>query len=337
MKMKKFIASVAAAAMAVSSMAAISASALTAGATSLDFEDGDASFVYMNDYDGGSKATISVEDYNGSKQLKITPEKCDLYSKIWFDLDKIMDRTTTVEIAKIELDVAVVPTTADGVVGNWIGGQMGAAGGFDKDNIQPSQADPNWSSSTFDLAVSYDDFGSPVPGAAATGKATKKFLMKPEKYTLTGTNPFFCVMINPGTGEGRVGSYAIYLDNIKFFDAKGNALAVGVTAAAPAETEAAPAETEAAPAETTAAPAETEAAPAETEAAPADDAAPAETEAAPAETEAAPAETEAAPAETAPAADTTTNPVATGNVAVASIAAVMAVAGAAAIVAKKRK
>ncbi|MGN0674624.1 MAG: hypothetical protein ACI4KG_02645 [Oscillospiraceae bacterium] len=325
MKMKKFIASVAAAAMAVSSMAAISASALTAGATSLDFEDGDTSFVYMNDYDGGSKATISAEDYNGSKQLKITPEDCNLYSKIWFDLDKIMDRTTTVEIAKIELDVAVVPTTADGVVGNWIGGQMGAAGGFNKDNIQPSQADPKWSDASFDIAVSYDDAGSPVPGAAATGKATKKFIMGNEKYTLTGTNPFFCVMINPGDGSGRVGSYAIYIDNIKFFDKSGNALAVGVTEAAPAETEAEPAETEAAPAETEAAPAEET-----TEEAPAD-------EAAPAETEAAPAETEAAPAETAPAADTTTAPVATGNVAVASIAAVMAVAGAAAIVAKKRK
>ncbi|MCI7350108.1 MAG: hypothetical protein MSH60_05055 [Ruminococcus sp.] len=73
-------------------------------------------------------------------------------------------------------------------------------------------------------------------------------------------------------------------------------------------------------------------APAETEAAPA------ETEAAPAETEAAPAETEAAPAVTeAPAADTTTAAPATGNTTAAAIVTVMAVAGAAALISKKRK
>ncbi|MCI7350106.1 MAG: hypothetical protein MSH60_05045 [Ruminococcus sp.] len=60
-------------------------------------------------------------------------------------------------------------------------------------------------------------------------------------------------------------------------------------------------------------------------------AAPAETEAAPAETEAAPAETEAASADTAE----TTAP-ATGNASAAAIVAVMAVAGAAAVISKKR-
>ncbi|MGN0665300.1 MAG: hypothetical protein ACI4KF_02105 [Huintestinicola sp.] len=70
-----------------------------------------------------------------------------------------------------------------------------------------------------------------------------------------------------------------------------------------------------------------EAAPAETEAA-AEEAAPAETEA--------PAE-EAAPAETAaPAADSTTTAATTGNTAAATLAAVMAVAGVAAVAFKKR-
>ena len=63
-------------------------------------------------------------------------------------------------------------------------------------------------------------------------------------------------------------------------------------------------------------------------------AAPAETEAAPAETEAAPAETEAAPAVENTAADTTAP--ATGNASAAAIVAVMAVAGAAAVISKKR-
>ncbi|MCM1577185.1 MAG: hypothetical protein NC078_00090 [Ruminococcus sp.] len=60
-------------------------------------------------------------------------------------------------------------------------------------------------------------------------------------------------------------------------------------------------------------------------------AAPAETEAAPAETEAAPAATEAAPV-----ADTSTAPVQTGNTSAAAMVAVMAVAGAAALISKKK-
>ena len=58
-------------------------------------------------------------------------------------------------------------------------------------------------------------------------------------------------------------------------------------------------------------------------------------DAAAAETEAAPAETEAAPAETAAATDEA--PAKTGNTAAAAIAGVMAVAGAAAVVSRKRK
>lgn len=88
-----------------------------------------------------------------------------------------------------------------------------------------------------------------------------------------------------------------------------------------------------------------EAAPEETEAAPAEEAAEDEVDAAveddedeapaPAATEAPAAE--AAPAEAAPAPAAVTTSPATGNAAVASIAAVMAIAGAAAIAAKKRK
>lgn len=341
MKIKKIIAGVAAASMAVSTMAAMSVSAINTGV--IDFEDGDCSFVYMNDLDGGSKATISVADYNGSKWLKIDPEKCDLYSKIWFDLDTMMDRAVATEIAKIEYDIAIVPDTEDGIVGSWIGGEIGSAGGFDRTgaDIQGSQADPGWSGKSMgDIKMSYDDFGAPAPGAA-TGKCGRSWMMKNEKFTLTGANPFVCIMVNGGNTDGRVGDYSIYIDNIKFMDSKGNTLTMGVTAAAaPEETTAAPEETTAAPEETTAAPAETTAAPVEDdddEVAVADDVdeapAPAVTEA-PAETAApAPVET-AAPA---PVADATTTPAATGNVAVASIAAVMAVAGAAAIVAKKRK
>ena len=229
-----------------------------------------------------------------------------------------------------------MPDTEDGIVGSWIGGEIGSAGGFDKTgaNIQASQADPGWSGKPMgDIKMVYDDFGNPAPGAAV-GKCGRNWLMKNEKFTLTGANPFVAIMVNGQQTDGRVGDYSIYIDNIKFMDSKGNTLTMGVTPAAE-ETTAAPEETTAAPAEeTTAAPAETEPALVENDD---EEIVANDTEVAPAETEA-PAEAEPAPAVTeAPAADATTTPAATGNVAVASIAAVMAIAGAAAIVAKKRK
>ena len=59
MKISKIAAAVAAA-FAVASVTAVSASAIPAGATSVDFEDGDCSFVYMNVDSGASDATLSV-------------------------------------------------------------------------------------------------------------------------------------------------------------------------------------------------------------------------------------------------------------------------------------
>lgn len=150
------------------------------------------------------------------------------------------------------------------------------------------------------------DFGAVTSGTPFKVKLSKPFTSSDE-YAMITIMTFSTVDIS--------------LDSLKLLDASGNEVGTPAAAAAPAE--AAPAE--AAPAE--AAPAE--AAPAE--AAPAE-AAPAE--AAPAE--AAPAE--AAPAVTeAPAPAVTTTSANTGNVPAAVMVSVMAVAGAAAVAAKKRK
>ncbi|MCM1022724.1 MAG: hypothetical protein NC395_01535 [Prevotella sp.] len=338
MKIKKIIAGVAAAAMAMSTMAAMSVSAINEGGTVIDFEDGDFSFVYMNNDDprpgqGGSDASVlSVEDYNGSKRLKVDVQNKKDCPKVWFDLDKITDRSNTVEIRKVTFDLTIVPKSAEGIVG-WAGGAVGAAGGFDVNLAGKGQVNPSWSDKAWDGGA-YD------PGVAAEIKIERKFMMKNEFYTEDGINPFFGLMRWAAADDAD--EYVMYIDNVQLLDGSGKALPIGVTPA-PAETEAAPEETtaEAAPAETeaAAAPAETAApvAEADDEVAVADEAdeapAPAVTEAAaPAVTEAAPAATQAAPV-----ADATTTPVATGNAAVASIVAVMAVAGAAAIAAKKRK
>ena len=332
MKMKKAIASVAAVAMAASMVSAfsVSTSALTEG-TKIDFEDGDYSFVYLNLDDGSDNSVLSVEDYDGSKQLKVDVQQTGKAPKVWFDLDKITARENTVQISTIEMDLTFVPKSETEMVG-WAGGVIASAGGFDQSNPQGSQINPNWTQTDW----ASEDENAYTEGMPAKVHATKKFLLPASKYTAEGTNPFFGIM-----RWAADTNYVMYVDNIVLKDKDGNALPVGVTAAA---TEEAATTEEAAAEETTAAVEETtaEVTEAATEAEVVEDTAAEEVvEDTAAEEVAAPAEevTEAAAEEVteAPTADTAATPVAaTGNAAVASIAAVMAVAGAAAIISKRK-
>ena len=323
MKMKKALASVAAVAMAASMVSAfsVSTSALTEG-TKIDFEDGDYSFVYLNLDDGSDNSVLSVEDYDGSKQLKVDVQQTGKVPKVWFDLDKITTRENTVQISTIEMDLTFVPKSETEMVG-WAGGVIASAGGFDQNDTKGSQVNPNWTQTDW----ASEDENAYTEGMPAKVHATKKFLLPASKYTAEGTNPFFGIM-----RWAADTNYVMYVDNIVLKDKDGNALPVGVTAAA---TEEAATTEEAAAEETTAAVEETtaEVTEAATEAEVVEDTA--------AEEVAAPAEevTEAAAEEVteAPAADTAATPVAaTGNAAVASIAAVMAVAGAAAVISKRK-
>lgn len=332
MKMKKAIASVAAVAMAASMVSAfsVSTSALTEG-TKIDFEDGDYSFVYLNLDDGSDNSVLSVEDYDGSKQLKVDVQQTGKVPKVWFDLDKITARENTVQISTIEMDLTFVPKSETEMVG-WAGGVIASAGGFDQSNPQGSQINPNWTQTDW----ASEDENAYTEGMPAKVHATKKFLLPASKYTAEGTNPFFGIM-----RWAADTNYVMYVDNVVLKDKDGNALPVGVTAAA---TEEAATTEEAAAEETTAAVEETtaEVTEAATEAEVVEDTAAEEVvEDTAAEEVAAPAEevTEAAVEEVteAPAADTAATPVAaTGNAAVASIAAVMAVAGAAAVISKRK-
>ena len=332
MKMKKAIASVAAVAMAASMVSAfsVSTSALTEG-TKIDFEDGDYSFVYLNLDDGSDNSVLSVEDYDGSKQLKVDVQQTGKVPKVWFDLDKITARENTVQISTIEMDLTFVPKSETEMVG-WAGGVIASAGGFDQSNPQASQINPNWTQTDW----ASEDENAYTEGMPAKVHATKKFLLPASKYTAEGTNPFFGIM-----RWAADTNYVMYVDNVVLKDKDGNALPVGVTAAA---TEEAATTEEAAAEETTAAVEETtaEVTEAATEAEVVEDTAAEEVvEDTAAEEVAAPAEevTEAAVEEVteAPAADTAATPVAaTGNAAVASIAAVMAVAGAASVISKRK-
>ena len=323
MKMKKALASVAAVAMAASMVSAFSVS--TEG-TKIDFEDGDYSFVYLNLDDGSDNSVLSVEDYDGSKQLKVDVQQTGKVPKVWFDLDKITTRENTVQISTIEMDLTFVPKSETEMVG-WAGGVIASAGGFDQNDTKGSQVNPNWTQTDW----ASEDENAYTEGMPAKVHATKKFLLPASKYTAEGTNPFFGIM-----RWAADTNYVMYVDNIVLKDKDGNALPVGVTAAA---TEEAATTEEAAAEETTAAVVVTEAA---TEAEVVEDTAAEEVvEDTAAEEVAAPAEevTEVAAEEVteAPAADTAATPVAaTGNAAVASITAVMAVAGAAAVISKRK-
>ena len=321
MKLKKILAGVSAAALAASMSCALNASAVTLDAGSIDFEDGDCSFVYMNVDDAtADPSNLSVEDYDGSKQLKVDVTKASNSPKVWFDLDKIMPREKTITITQIEFDLTIVPKNAEDQVG-WAAGAIGAAGGFDMDAPGKGQKNPGWSQDSWECT----DENAYTPGAAAKVHIVRKFLLPTVQYKEAGVNPFFGLM-----RWGAETDYVMYIDNIVFTGDKGT-----ITVGLPPVEETTVEETAAAVEETTAAPAEetTAAAVEETTAAPAETAAPVEeTTAAPAETTAAaPAETTAA----APAVDTTVP--ATGNTTAAAIVSVMAVAGAAAIISKKRK
>ena len=131
--------------------------------------------------------------------------------KVWFDLDKITDRSNTVQIRKITFDLAIVPKTAEGIVG-WAGGAVGAAGGFDPAAKGSGQVNPNWSDKAWDGGA-YD------PGVAAEVKIERKFMMKNEFYTEDGVNPFFGLMRWAAADDAD--EYVMYIDNIQLLDEKG--------------------------------------------------------------------------------------------------------------------
>ncbi|MCM1522932.1 MAG: hypothetical protein NC120_00585 [Ruminococcus sp.] len=226
MKMKKTFASVAAVAMAASMASAfsITASAIAEG-TAIDFEDGDCSFIYMNvDDSGADNSTFSVADFNGSKQLKVDVTTASKTPKVWFDLDKITDRANTVQINTIEMDLTFEPKDPEKALG-WIGGQIGAAGGFDMDAAGKGQVNPSWSSTDWQN----EDDAAYTEGGTPTVHVTKKFLLPSTKYSEEGINPFFGIM---AWGNGDTSDYYMYVDNIVLKDKNGNALPVGVFAAA---------------------------------------------------------------------------------------------------------
>ena len=295
MKINKLFAGISAAAIAAT-MCSFSTSAISEGATSIDFEDGDCSFMYMNVDSGADDSKLSVEEYDGSKQLKIDVQDSTKVPKVWFDIYKIMSKEAATTIKTVEFDLTMVPKDSSKQLG-WMGGAIGSAGSYG------TQKNPSWSQDSWECS----DANLFVDGGVAKSHLKRTFLLKATQgFTEKSESPFFGLM----TWANQNGTeYVMYVDNVVFTDEAGKTITLGVPVAA----DAAAVDAEIAAAEGDAA--DAAAAPAE-------------------ETTAAPAETEAAPAETAAA--TTDAPAKTGNTTAAAIVAVMAVAGAAAVITKKR-
>lgn len=306
MNLKKLISGLSVAAIALSMFAA-STSAVTAGAEAVDFEDGDMTGIAMApDTEDASK--LSVVDFKGSKRLKVDVQDSNKIPKVRFDVSSMVgDKIGEVKSIEMTLVVEAFGEDENGIVcPSFIGGCLGTAADNDK---------PGWSQSDFEAG----EYANPVSEEIVI---KKKFLLPASQFKADTTGAHLLLM-----RWATAVDYDMYIDNIKFLDAKGNAIPLA-GASAPAEEKkedvAAPAP-DAAPAE------DTTAAPAETTAAPAADA-PAET----AETTAAPA-ADAPAATDAPAAEATPAP-ATGNPVTAGIiAGVMLAAAGTAFASRKRK
>jgi hypothetical protein len=208
--MKKIIASIAAAALTVAALA-VPANAI--GTDIVDFEDGDMSFVAMYTDDGGDASVLSVVDFNGSKMLKVEVQDYTLVPKVKFNVDAMLDPASRPLVNSITYDVII--ENRDGATPvSWAGGSMGSQG----------DPEPAWSASDWSLQ---DD----VNAVTAVTPMEKKFLLPTSKFTETATDDHLMFMV-----WARTQDYNVYLDNIKFLDKDGNAIALSTGAAATTDT-----------------------------------------------------------------------------------------------------
>lgn len=197
------------------SAAVMATASLSASAATIDFEDGDYSFVSMKTDDGGDVSVLSVEDYNGSKQLKVDVQDCSLLPKVQFDLNTIVGTDNLSNIEKITMEVTFVSkdgTTPPG----WIGGALGTAG----ENDVPAWAQSDYEGGEYDNPAS-----QPIT-------VERKFLI-PAQRVVSGT-PNTIAMLMRWAAEVP---YYMYVDNVTILDADGNEIALATSSGSAAVTD----------------------------------------------------------------------------------------------------
>jgi hypothetical protein len=215
--MKKFLAAVCAAALAITTLATPTYAVSDTGV--IDFEDGEyASFASMKTVDADADfSEMSIVDFNGSKQLAIKTIDATKVSKVNFDPAKLWAPEDLVKIKKFSIDVTVA--SQDGVTPpGWNGGLIGTDG-LTSDGVTAS---PSWSQYEFSGPEEYEN---PV---STTATIERKFLLPSHMY-----------QADTVTGQLLIMRYSnavlstVYYDNLTAYDADGN-IVPAKSAAAPA-------------------------------------------------------------------------------------------------------
>ncbi len=208
MKLRKILSSVIAGAMALSAM---TFSASAEAKTVLDFEDGLMTGISMKTDDGGDKSVLSVVDYNGSKQLKVDIQKANRIPKVFFDVGAIVGYNNMEKVAKFTCDLTIqsavvlddsdpenilydVPSWQGGAVGS----QDGAGGALGWGQDAWTAEEYNNSSITITVERNLND------------------------STFTNGTEGSHILLMKWASEAY--DVDMYIDNVKFLDADGNAL-----------------------------------------------------------------------------------------------------------------
>ena len=225
MKLRKILSSVVAAAIAVSAM---TFSASADAVTVLDFENGTFDGITMKTDDGGDKSILSVVDYNGSKQLKVEIQKANRIPKVFFDINTLVGANNMDKLVKVSFDLTIQSklilddSDPDNIVyeiTSWQGGGCGAQDG--------EGGSLGWTELGAWTCEDYEDGSNSITINYDLGSA---------RYTNGTEGSHLLFMKWAGTDANPVD---MYIDNVKFMDADGNALEFYPAAAeeAPAEEE----------------------------------------------------------------------------------------------------
>lgn len=178
----------------------------------VDFENGSmVGFGYNYASDGvtvdGAEIDMSIVEYNGSKQLLVDIVNDDAIPKIAIDVAKLVGGDNISKIRKVEMDLTFVNPKEDGIT-DWVGGGIGANYGADGSKWYQNDVEQ------------------------FSGGDWEKNYTEPIKATLTFIDDIFAFTDNaPGSKYllqywGNDKSNLMYIDNVKFLDADGNALPI---------------------------------------------------------------------------------------------------------------
>lgn len=185
----------------------------------IDFEDGNMTgFGYNYTSDGvtldGDPFVASVVDFNGSKQLKIDIQN-DSIPKVVIDVIALVGGDNIDKVRKIDMDLTFANADEAKIV-DWVGGALGANYGADgslwyqDDTMQYSGGD--WEKNVAEPIKAQLAF---MDGFAFTNNAAgSKFLL--QYWGTDKTND-------------------MYIDNVRFYDADGNAIEIVATSAVAVE------------------------------------------------------------------------------------------------------